>query len=399
MRTAAAGAAVAVALGLLSGCTPAPTGPPVVVLFPGSPSDMWGASAAVLRAELESEGYAVDVRHAGDDIPAQLLQLRTAFEAAPTAIVVAPIEATALAAELARSDDPEVALISYDRLILDAPEVDYFATFDHVASGRLHAQSLLDALDLDARDPQLGPPRIELLAGSGDDPAAQNAFAGALDVLGPLVDRGELLVPSERLGIDQAAVLRGTPATAAGRVADLLEEGHRLDGVLSPDDAMSAAIAQVLADAGCEVLPAPDPDAVEPEPDPSSTAEPGETPAPSATAEPEPQPEPTDPATEEAPEPADEPADPPCRVALTGGGTSLDGARAVLADTQTAAVREDPRELARVVAAMVAEVVRGIEPRVTLGAVTDNGARLVPTLLLEPVLLDREAARALLTDP
>lgn len=392
MRAAAAGMAVALALGLLSGCTPEPSGPPVVVLFPGSTGDMWGASAAVLRAELESEGYAVDVRHAGDDIPAQLLQLRAAFEAAPTAIVVAPIEATALAAELARSDDPDVAVISYDRLILDAPEVDYFATFDHVASGRLHAQALLDALDLDRRDPELGPPRIELLAGSGDDPAAQNAFAGALEVLGPLIDRGELLVPSERLGIDQTAVLRGTPATAAGRVEDLLAEGHRLDGVLSPDDAMSAAIAEVLAGAGCEVLPAPDPDAVEPDrdptPAPTGDPEPGETTGPGPTG-------PAVPETEEPTEPADEPADPPCRVALTGGGTSLDGARALLADAQTAAVREDPRELARVVAEMVAEVVRGVEPQVTLGAVTDNGARLVPTLLLEPVLLDRAAAREL----
>ena len=202
MRMVAAGIACSVALGALSGCTPAPSGPPVVVLFPGTTTDIWGTSAAVLRAELEDEGYAVDVHHARDDIPAQLLQLRAAFEAAPTAIVIAPIEATALAAELARSDDPDVAVISYDRLILDAPEVDYFATFDHVASGRLHAESLLAALDLDERDPRRGPAQVELLAGSGDDPAAQAAFAGALDVLQPALAAGRIVVPSERLGID-----------------------------------------------------------------------------------------------------------------------------------------------------------------------------------------------------
>ncbi len=379
----AAGAACAVALGALSACTTAPSGPPVVVLFPGTSTDIWGTTAAVLRAELEDDGYAVDVRHAGDDIPAQLLQLRAAFEAAPTAIVIAPIEATAVAAELAKSDDPDVAVISYDRLILDAPEVDYFATFDHAASGRLHAEALLAALDLDNRDPQLGPAQVELLAGSGDDPAAQAAFAGALEVLRPALGARSIVVPSERLGIDQTAVLRGAPSTAADRVVTLLDEGHSLDGVLSPDDAMSAAIAEVLVESGCEIVRAPDPAAETPAPEPLPTED--------AAAAPETDPPPVD----GQPEPADEPADPPCRVALTGGGTSRDGARAMLAGVQSAAVYEDPRELARIVAAMVSEVVRGIEPAVTLGAVTDNGAREVPTLLLEPVLLDRASARLL----
>ena len=176
-------------------------------------------------------------------------------------------------------------------------------------------------------------------------------------------------------------MLRGAPATAADRVAVLLEDGHRLDGVLSPDDAMSAAIADVLEESGCEVVRAPDPAP--------------ETPEPSPTGEDAPSPEAGAPGVEGEPEAADELADPPCRVALTGGGTSRDGARAMLAGEQSAAVYEDPRELARIVAAMVSEVVRGIEPAVTLGAVTDNGARDVPTLLLEPVLLDRESARRL----
>lgn len=353
-----------------------------MVLFPGAADDMWGTSAAVLRSELEGDGYAVEVQHSGDDIPAQLLQLRAAFEAAPTAIVIAPIEATALAAELAKSDDPDVAIISYDRLIRDAPEVDYYATFDHLQSGRLHAQSLVAALELDRRDPQRDPAQVEIIAGSGDDPAAQGAFAGAMEVLGPLVASGALVVPSERLSLDQTAVLRGTPTTAAARVAELLDEGVRLDAVLSPHDAMSAAIAEVLAERDCEVVAGVEPDAPE---DPEESADPEDA--------------------EEVP-PVDEKDDdaigeegvdpePSCRVVVTGGGTSAAGARALLEGTQTTAVHEDPRELARVVAGMVAEVVRGAEPSITLGGVTDNGARDVPTLLLEPVLLDAELARRL----
>lgn len=376
------------ALALVS-CTPTPAGPPVVVLFPGSASGIWGTSATVLRGELESDGYAVEVRHSGDDIPAQLLQLRDAFEAEPTAIVIAPIEATALAAELARSDDPDVAIISYDRLIRDAPEVDYFATFDHAQTGRLQAQSLLDALALAERDPELGPAHIELIAGSGDDPAAQAAFAGAMEVLQPLIDARTIAVPSERTSLDQTAVLRGSPATAANRVGALLEGGIALDGILSPHDAMSAAIAERIAEFDCAVV-ALGGSALEPTPDPTA--------APTAASTPDATPDP-DPSTGTDTD-ADADADAatqadPCRVVLTGGGTSRAGARAMLAGQQSSAVFEDPRELARVVASMVSEVVRGIDPAVTHGAVTDNGAREVPTLLLEPVLLDVDGARRL----
>ena len=67
-RVAAAAVAGALALGLAA-CTPEPSGPPVVVLFPGAADDAWGSSAAILRSELEGDGYAVEVRYAGDDIP------------------------------------------------------------------------------------------------------------------------------------------------------------------------------------------------------------------------------------------------------------------------------------------------------------------------------------------
>src|SRR5690606_23589074 len=108
MRRARRRAAAAVLVGAvcvaLVACTPAPSGPGVAVLFPGGPDDAWGASADVIRAELARDGHAVEVRHAGDDIPTQLGQLQDAFAAAPAAIVVAPVDVTALAAELVVHD-------------------------------------------------------------------------------------------------------------------------------------------------------------------------------------------------------------------------------------------------------------------------------------------------------
>src|SRR5690606_34252804 len=238
LATAAVGA---LACAALAGCTPAPSGPPVAVLFPGDRDNAWGASAEVLRQELADDGYAVEVRFAGDDIPTQLEQLRDVLDAAPVAVVIAPVDPTSIAAVLDEEAAPEVAVIAYDELILDSAQVDYFATFDHRAAGRLRAEALVTALGLaenpDAEPAPVEPAPVELLAGSGDDRGAQDAFSGALEVLQPYLDAGRITVPSGRLTLEQAAVLRGDPGTAAERVAELLDDGGELVGVLSPSDA------------------------------------------------------------------------------------------------------------------------------------------------------------------
>jgi putative multiple sugar transport system substrate-binding protein len=392
----AAASAGAVACAGLAACAPAPSGPPVAVLFPGESDDAWGASAEVLRQELAADGYAVEVRLAGDDIPTQLEQLRAVLDADPVAVVIAPVDPTAIAAVLDEDAEPDAAVIAYDDLILDSARVDYFATFDHRAAGRMRAQALVDALGL-AERPDADPPAVELLAGSGDDRSAQDAFAGALEVLQPYLDAGRLTVPSGRVDLEQAAVLRGDPAAAAERVAALLDDGVELAGVLSPSDAMSAAVGEALADRGLEVVPAgsrwsaaPVPPEGEPSSPPSATP-----PPPDATTPPH-----TDARPDAGPDAGagaepDEPGAP--AVVLTGGGASLDGARAVRDGTQTATVYEDPRELAHVVASMVREVVKGSAPTVTQGATTDNGIREVPTRLLRPQLVaTRDDAAALL---
>jgi putative multiple sugar transport system substrate-binding protein len=373
----------------LAACTPTPSGPPVAVLFPGETDDAWGASAEVLRRELADDGYAVEVRLAGDDIPTQLEQLHEVLDADPIAVVIAPVDATAIAAVLDEEAPPDVAVIAYDDVILDSARLDYFATFDHRAAGRMQAQALVDALGLpDHLDAQALP--VELLAGSGDDRGAQDAFAGALEVLQPYLDAGRLTVPSGRVALEQAAVLRGDPATAAERVAALLDEGVVLAGVLSPSDAMSAAIAEVIADAGFEIVPPGGRWSASPVPPEPSAPPPSSAPPPDAT---------TPPNTDAEPDaaPGAEPDAGAPAIVLTGGGASLDGARAVRDGTQTATAYEDPRELARVVASMVREVASGTAPTVTQGATTDNGIREVPTRLLAPRLVaTREDAAKLL---
>ena len=343
-RVRAAFAALLLVGAVLTGCTPTDADEQlVVVIVPGEAGDTWARGAEVLRDELQQDGFRVELHQAGDDIPTQLGQLDEAIEQKPAVLVVAPVDATSLTNRLDRAAEAGIPVVAFDRLPQDTSAIDYVVTYDHALAGRQQAWSLLAGLGLTNRlgvplaEPAEGPFSIELLAGSGDDPAAALRFQGAIEVLAPYLSAGTLVVPSGRVEFDQAAILRADPAVAVTRVSALLADGIHLDGVLSPRDAMSRAV--------LEVLPAPAPPV-------------------------------GDDTTEIRP------------TTVTGGGAQLASINAILDGAQHSTVLEDPRSLGAATARLVRQLARGTTVIVTSESVIDNGAIDVPAIFIDPVAVD-----------
>src|SRR5919202_2265951 len=61
-------------------------------------------------------------------------------------MVLDPVDSASAASIVSKAKAQNVPVISYDRLILNAP-VDYYISFDNVQVGKLQAQSLVDALN------------------------------------------------------------------------------------------------------------------------------------------------------------------------------------------------------------------------------------------------------------
>ena len=105
-------------------------------------------------------------------------------------------------------------MISYDRLINESPDVDYYVTFDNNKVGVQQGTSLLIGLgikDKNGKDTaEKGPFNIELFAGSPDDNNAEFFFNGAMSVLKPYVDSGVLKVPSKQTPFQQVAIQQWT---------------------------------------------------------------------------------------------------------------------------------------------------------------------------------------------
>ena len=116
--------------------------------------------------------------------------------------------------------DAGIKVISYDRLIVGSPNVDYYATFDNFQVGVEQGTSLLHGLGVDQG--KKGPFNIELFGGSADDTNAFYFYNGAMSVLQPQIDKGVLVVRVQADGHGQgrhAALGRRHRADAHGEPA------------------------------------------------------------------------------------------------------------------------------------------------------------------------------------
>jgi putative multiple sugar transport system substrate-binding protein len=73
---------------------------------------------------------------------------------------------------------------------------------------------------------------------------------------------------------------------------------------------------------------------------------------------------------------------------VTGQDAEVPSVKSILADEQYSTVFKDTRELARVTVGMVDALLEGGEPEINDTKTYDNGVKVVPSYLLEPVSVD-----------
>src|SRR3954471_15456487 len=228
------------------------------VSMPTQTSERWIADGNSVKEQLEKAGYKVDLQYANDDIPTQSQQIDQMITEGADLLIVAAIDGTALSSQLQAAADANIPVISYDRLIRDTENVDFYVSFDNYKVGVAQGTALLTGLGVLNADGSpgsaTGPFNVELFAGSLDDNNAHFFWQGAMDTLKEDIDAGTIVVPSGQTKIEQAAILRWQQETAQKRMENLLTSaystGKKVQGVLSPYDGLSRGIITALQNAG-----------------------------------------------------------------------------------------------------------------------------------------------------
>lgn len=239
----------------------APEDMTVGVAMPTQTYERWLNDGASVEEGLEELGYTADLQFADDDIPTQQQQIDQMITQGYDALIIASIDGSSLTSQLDAAAAADIPVISYDRLLTNSENVDFYVTFDNFAVGQEQARALLYGLGVldenfeEADDAPEETLNVELFAGSLDDNNARFFWDGAMDILEPYIEDGTLAVPSGQTTIEQAATQRWEQETAQERMENLITSDYRgedaeLDGVLSPADPLSRGIINALRSAG-----------------------------------------------------------------------------------------------------------------------------------------------------
>lgn len=304
----------------------------VGIAMPTKSSARWISDGNSMVEQFEAAGYKVDLQYAEDDIPNQLAQIENMIVKGVQVLVIAAIDGTTLSNALENANASDIKVVAYDRLIRESEHVDYYATFDNFKVGVQQASSLVDGMKKRGD----GPYNVELFGGSPDDNNAFFFYNGAMSVLQPMIDAKQVVIVSGQMGMDKVGTLRWDGAVAQARMDNLLSAHYtdkKIDGVLSPYDGLSIGILSSLKGVGYGS---------------------GDMAIP----------------------------------VVSGQDAEIQSVKSIVSGEQYSTVFKDTRELARVTVGMVDALLTDTKPEINDTKTYDNGKKVVPSYLLEPVSVD-----------
>ncbi|MGN0908413.1 MAG: sugar-binding protein [Succinivibrio sp.] len=217
--------------------------------------ERWYREGPELKHELEKAGFPVELYYGGDGTPElQDRQLKRMIKDDKVGVlIVVPIDSEALKDSLEMAKQSKVPVISYDRLIMGSDAVSYYVGFNSIEAGRMQARSIVKALGLGYRDE---PASIEIFSGPMEDSNSMFFHRGMMEILGPYLEDGQLVVPSGQIEMKDTAIKGWSYDRSLKRMASLISsmgygpKGRRLDAVYSASDSLSDGIVRALKNDG-----------------------------------------------------------------------------------------------------------------------------------------------------
>ena len=336
--------ACAMAISVLAGCGAGGAGGTKVgVAMPTKDLQRWNQDGENMEKQLKEAGYTVDLQYASNDIATQVSQIENMINSGCKVLVIASIEGDSLGTVLAQAKEKGVKVIAYDRLIMNSDAVSYYATFDNEMVGTKQGQYIEEQLGL--KDGK-GPFNIELITGDPGDNNARFFFKGAMDVLQPYIDNGQLVVKSGQTDFATVATQGWSTENAQNRFDAIISanyaDGTQLDAVLASNDSTAMGVTNSLV--------------------------------------------------------ANYEGNHSNWPIITGQDCDIANVKNMIAGKQAMSIFKDTRDLAAKTVEMVDAIMQGKEAPVNDTKTYNNGVLVVPSYLCEPVFADVNNYKKLLID-
>ena len=194
--------------------------------------ERWIRDRDILMAKAKEMGAELIVQNANNDDQDQLKQVRYLLDQKIDVLIFVPNDNIKSAAAVELAKEQGVPVISYDRLVLNAP-IDLYISFDNFKVGELMANTIL-------REDK--PKDILIINGAENDNNTKMIKQGYDRILKPLVASGEVNIVAEEWS---ANWLR----EYAFNVVDAkLQEGANIDAVIAGNDSLAQGVIEALSE-------------------------------------------------------------------------------------------------------------------------------------------------------
>ena len=305
----------------------------VGLAMPTKEQPIWIAQGERLTEAFEAAGYEVVIEYAEDVAERQITQIENMLLKGCKYLVIAAVDGYAVSDVVKKAKEAGATVIASDRLIMNTTDVDYYMTFDLVRMGEIQGEYIESALGL--KDGK-GPFTLEIFSGSPDDPNSIPFYEGAMSILQPYIDNGMLVVKSGQVSLDVNGTLKWDSATAQARMDNIISSYYtdvKLDAVLVAADCLALGVISSLNSLGYGS------------------------------------------------------ADKPFPV-ITGQDSELTAIKYILEGKQSMTVFLDAQLLSEKMVKLVGDLEAGTA--ITSDTTYNNGTKDVPTLLYDPVLIDKD---------
>jgi D-xylose transport system substrate-binding protein len=202
------------------------------VSLPTQREERWVRDAKQLEEEAKKRGIEIKMQISDNDAMKQIAQCENLIAGGIDILIIAPHDATGAAPIVENAHTSGIKVISYDRLILNA-DCDLYVSFDNEKVGELQGEYITRAVPKG---------NYIVLSGSPTDNNAAMFKAGAMKLIKPLADKGDI-----KILMDQA-VKDWQPSEAMKLVENALTANeNKIDAILAPNDGTAGGAIQALA--------------------------------------------------------------------------------------------------------------------------------------------------------
>ncbi len=198
--------------------------------------ERWENDRNFFIQKVEELGGTVEVRIADNDPDKQLSQANQLLSNGVDVMVIVPVDQFAAAQIVENAHAKDVKVISYDRLIKNCM-LDFYVSTDNVEIGKLQAEYLTTLQPKGA---------YALIGGALNDNNSQFLYLGQMNVLQPLIERGDIKV------VYNVFTERWEEEEGYNHIKQLLQKNNELDAILAGNDAIAYGIIRALRETGKE---------------------------------------------------------------------------------------------------------------------------------------------------